>query len=82
MAAATTATLLAAVLGTIDQRRVHLIDMHPPDAPRNFIFRGNNPTNKSGDGHHVLDYKALVAAVRTAARTECSVTLPPAFRVV
>ena len=61
---------IAALLSTIDQKRVHLVDSYPRDQPHNFIFRGNNPTTK-GSNHTTMDYNGLVAAVKTAANTEC-----------
>lgn len=27
--------------------RVHLVDAYPRDKPKNFLFRGNNPVNKT-----------------------------------
>ena len=38
---------IAALLSTIDQKRVHLVDSYPRDQPHNFIFRGNNPMQSS-----------------------------------
>ena len=70
-----------AILGTIDQKRVHLIDSYPRDVPRNFLFRGNNPTNKTENGY-TFDYGGLVASLRKSAETECGVELPGYFRVV
>lgn len=82
----TAAALLLSLPATIDQKRVHLIDAYPRGpTPHNFIFRGNNPTNKSSaageDGKYQFDYDGLVAAMRTAAST-CSVTLPKELRIV
>jgi len=73
--------LSLALIGTIDQKRVHLIDSYPRSQPHNFIFRGNNPTTTASKST-IFDYDGLVAAVKTAAANECSVTLPESFRVV
>ena len=72
--------LSTALVAQIKPERVHLVDMHPRDAPKNFMFRGNSPTSKnSTTGKYQLDYDVLVSALRTAAADECNVTLPATF---
>ena len=72
--------LSTSLVAQIKPERVHLVDMHPRDAPRNFMFRGNSPTSKnSTTGKYQLDYDVLVSALRTAAADECNVTLPATF---
>ena len=57
--------------------RVHLVDAYPRDKPKNFLFRGNNPVNKTNASN--FDFALLVSTLRSKALSECATTLPPAF---
>lgn len=54
--------------------RVHLVDAYPRDNPRNFLFRGNNPVDKSNAKS--FNFTGLVATMRAKALKECSTALP------
>ena len=61
----------------LDPARIHLVDAYPREAPRNFLFRGNNPVDNKN-----FSFDALVAVLRQKALAECNATFPDAFRMI